>query len=139
MMNIEGEYEAYDDTEALFVDTARMLECEEPSTHNETTDTRTPLIPVRPLLPMFRPHEAVLATAVDGGRGALCVDSMPSQGLHVTPPNTVWRDGLWFKTWEMGAKGKMWMVIWAVYANNRRCFFWREKHPSLFPINHVVA
>ena len=40
-----------------------------------TTPIRPPLIPVRPLL-----HEAVLATAVDGSRGALCVDSMASQG-----------------------------------------------------------
>ena len=39
MTNVKGEYEAYDDTEALFADAARMLECEEPSTHNESTDT----------------------------------------------------------------------------------------------------
>ena len=22
--------------------------------------------------------------------------------------DTVWRDGLWFKLWDMGAKGRMW-------------------------------
>ena len=31
----------------------------------------------------------VLSTAVDGGRGALCIDSMPSQVLHIIPPNAV--------------------------------------------------
>ena len=24
--------------------------------------------------------------------------------------NTVWRDGLWLKLWDMGVKGKMWRV-----------------------------
>ena len=32
-------------------------------------------------------HEALLATAVDGGRGALFIDRIPSQGLHIIPPN----------------------------------------------------
>ena len=30
---------------------------------------------------------AELATAVDGGHLALCIDSMPGQGLHIIPPN----------------------------------------------------
>ena len=43
---------------------------------------------------MGRWGEAVLATVVHGGRRALCVDSMPShsmpsQGLHIIPPNAV--------------------------------------------------
>ena len=38
---------------------------------------------------MYR-YEAGLATAVDGGSGVLCIDSihcMPSQWLHVVPPS----------------------------------------------------
>ena len=25
--------------------------------------------------------------------------------------DTVWRDGLWLKLWDMGVKGRMWRVI----------------------------
>ncbi len=29
--------------------------------------------------------------------------------------NTVWHDGLWFKLWEMGVRGKMWRVVTKMY------------------------
>ena len=29
--------------------------------------------------------------------------------------NTVWRDGLWLKLWDMGVKGKMWRVVKGMY------------------------
>ena len=29
--------------------------------------------------------------------------------------DTVWRNGLWFKLWELGVKGKMWRVIKRMY------------------------
>ena len=34
-------------------------------------------------------HDTVLATAVDGGRRALCIDCKPRQGLHIIPPHAV--------------------------------------------------
>ena len=45
---------------------------------------------IRPLLPM-----AELATAVDGGQVSLCIDSMPSQGLHIIPPNKHYHLNIW--------------------------------------------
>ena len=31
--------------------------------------------------------------------------------------DTVWRDGLWVRLWEMGVKGKSWRIIKALYSN----------------------
>ena len=45
-------------------------------------------------------HEVVLATTVDGGRGALCVDSMPSQGVHIIPPKLVDKNLRHFSRWQ---------------------------------------
>ena len=71
-------------SEALFKEADKLLELEGPSIldpNQAPPDTgKTPTT-------NHNTYEAVLATAVDGGRGALCVDSMPSQGLHVIPPN----------------------------------------------------
>ena len=40
--------------------------------------------------------------------------------------DTVWRDRLWYKMWEMGInKGKMWRVVRSLYVNNRSCIFGR--------------
>ena len=33
--------------------------------------------------------------------------------------DTVWRDGLWLKLWEMGIKGKVWSVIKQMYEFSR--------------------
>ena len=37
--------------------------------------------------------------------------------------NTVWRDGLWYKMWEMGILAKMCRVVRSLYVNNRGCIF----------------
>ena len=37
--------------------------------------------------------------------------------------DTVWRDGLWHKMWEMGINGKMWGVVRSLYVINRSCIF----------------
>ena len=31
--------------------------------------------------------------------------------------DTVWRNGLWYKMWEKGTKGKMWRVVRSLYVN----------------------
>ena len=33
--------------------------------------------------------------------------------------DTVWCDGLWYKLWEMGVKGRMWRVIMKMYRSSR--------------------
>ena len=33
--------------------------------------------------------------------------------------DTVWRDGLWVKLWDMGVKGRMWHVIRNMYEASR--------------------
>ena len=33
--------------------------------------------------------------------------------------DTVWRDGLWLKLWDMGVKGRMWRVIKKMYESSR--------------------
>ena len=47
--------------------------------------------------------------------------------------DTVWRDGLWLKLWDMGVKGRMWRVIKKMYEASRitvklcKAGFWRMK------------
>ena len=41
--------------------------------------------------------------------------------------DTVWRDGLWNKMWDMGINGKMWRVTRSLYVNNRSCIFLEGK------------
>ena len=33
--------------------------------------------------------------------------------------DTMWRDGLWLKLWDMGVKGKMWHVVKGMYEVSR--------------------
>ena len=33
--------------------------------------------------------------------------------------DTVWRDGLWLKLWDLGVKGRMWRVIKKMYEVSR--------------------
>ena len=53
--------------------------------------------------------------------------------------DTVWRDGLWYRMWEMGIKGKMWRVVRSLYVNNKSCVFLEGKSSEFFPINQGVA
>ena len=53
--------------------------------------------------------------------------------------DTVWRDGLWYKMWEMGIKGKMWRVVRSLYVNNRSCIFLEGKCSEYFSVNQGVA
>ena len=53
--------------------------------------------------------------------------------------DTVWRDGLRYKMWEMGIKGKVWRVVRSLYANNRSCVCLEGKSSEFFSINQGVA
>ena len=53
--------------------------------------------------------------------------------------DTEWRDGLWYKMWRMGIKGKLWSVVRSLYANDRSCVFLEGKSSEFFSINQRVA
>ena len=53
--------------------------------------------------------------------------------------DTVWREGLWYKMWEMGIEGKMWRVVRSLYVNNRSCVYLDGKFSEFFSINEAVA
>ena len=37
--------------------------------------------------------------------------------------DNVWRDGLWYRMWEMGIQGKLWCVIRNIYNVNQSCVY----------------
>ena len=53
--------------------------------------------------------------------------------------DTVWRDGLWFKMWEMGIRGKMWRIVRSLYLKNRSCVYLEGKTSGFFSVNQGVA
>ena len=67
-------------TEALLREAALVLEDQVPP-QDTTLPTAAGKTPTTSL------YEAALTTAVDGGSGDVCIDGMPSQGLHVVSPN----------------------------------------------------
>ena len=64
----------------LFEEAAGILD--EPDTSNNVTNA-SPRAGKTPTTNIVE-----LATAVDGGSGYKCKDSIPSQGVHVNPPQT---------------------------------------------------
>ena len=53
--------------------------------------------------------------------------------------DTVWRDGLWYKMWEMGIQGKLWRVIRNIYNVNNSCVFLNGCKSDYFDIYQGVA
>ena len=50
--------------------------------------------------------------------------------------DTVWRDGLWLKLWDMGVKGKMWRVM---YEASRSAVFLEGEKSAVFRLEQGVA
>ena len=50
--------------------------------------------------------------------------------------DTVWRDGLWLKLWDMGVKGRMWHVIKKMYEASRSTVLLKS---SMFSVEQGVA
>ena len=50
--------------------------------------------------------------------------------------DTVWRDGLWLKLWDMGVKGKMWRVVKGLYEVSRSAG-WEKS--NMFSVEQGVA
>ncbi len=61
---------------------------------------------------------------IEGRKGYLCFFLRYSKAF-----DTVWHDGLWFKLWEMGVRGKMFGLGLSsrCMMSLRVLFFWREK------------
>ena len=53
--------------------------------------------------------------------------------------DTVWRDGLWLKLWDMGVKGKMWRVIKKMYEASRSVVFLEGERSAEFRLEQGVA
>ena len=53
--------------------------------------------------------------------------------------DTVWRDGLWLKLWDLGVKGKMWRVIKSMYEASRSAVLLDGEKSSVFSVEQGVA
>ena len=53
--------------------------------------------------------------------------------------DTVWRDGLWLKLWDMGVRGRMWRVIKTMYEASRSAVFLEGEKSKTFSLEQGVA
>ena len=53
--------------------------------------------------------------------------------------DTVWRDGLWVKLWDMGVKGRMWRVIKNMYEASRSAILLEGEKSATFRVEQGVA
>ena len=53
--------------------------------------------------------------------------------------DTVWRDGLWLKLWDMGVKGKMWRVLKGIYVVSRSAVLLEGEKSNMFSVEQGVA
>ena len=53
--------------------------------------------------------------------------------------DTVWRDGLWLKLWDMGVKGRMWRVIKKMYEASRSTVLLEGEKSAIFSVEQGVA
>ena len=53
--------------------------------------------------------------------------------------DTVWRDGLWLKLWDLGVKGRMWRVIKKMYEVSRSAMLLEGKKSTMFTLEQGVA
>ena len=53
--------------------------------------------------------------------------------------DTVLRDGLWLKLWDMGVKGRMWCVIKKMYEASRNTVLLEGEKSAMFSVEQGVA
>ena len=53
--------------------------------------------------------------------------------------DTVWRNGLWYKLWDMGIRGKMWRVIKGMYEESKSMVFLDGERSEAFNVEQGVA
>ena len=56
--------------------------------------------------------------------------------FRCTENDTVWRDGLWLKLWEMGVKGKMWHKM---YEASRSAVVLEGEKSAVFRVWHTFV
>ena len=52
---------------------------------------------------------------------------------------TLWRNGLWYKLWDMGVKGRMWRVIKKIYESSRSTILLVLEKSDSFNVDQGVA
>ena len=52
---------------------------------------------------------------------------------------TLWRDGLWYKLWDMDVKGRMWRVIKKMYESSRSTILLVLEKSDSFNVDQGVA
>ena len=53
--------------------------------------------------------------------------------------DTIWRNGLWLKLWDMGVKGKIWRVIKQMYESSRSAVLLEGERSESFSVQQGVA
>ena len=53
--------------------------------------------------------------------------------------DSVWHDGLWYKLWDMGVKGKMWHVFKKMYESSESIVLLEGEKSDTFTIEQGVA
>ena len=53
--------------------------------------------------------------------------------------DSVWRDGLWSKLWDMGVKGRMWRVVKNMYEASRSAVLLEGEKSEIFNVEQGVA
>ena len=51
----------------------------------------------------------------------------------------IWHDGLWYKLWDMGVKGRMWRVIKKMYMSSRSMVLLEGEKSDSFNVEQGVA
>ena len=55
------------------------------------------------------------------------------------PYDSVWHDGLWYKLWDMGVKGRMWHVIKKMYESSKSAVLLEGEKSDTLKIEQGVA
>ena len=53
--------------------------------------------------------------------------------------DSVWHDGLWYKLWDMGVKGRMWHVLKKMYESSKSAVLLEGEKSDTFTIEQGVA
>ena len=53
--------------------------------------------------------------------------------------DSVWQDGLWYKLWDVGVKGRMWRVIKKMYESSKSAVLLEGEKSDTFTIEQGVA
>ena len=86
-------------------------------------------------VPLCSPNTADVHRRIRNVR--LCVLLMILFGMMVYGIN--WRDGLWYKLWDMGVMGRMWCVIKKMYMSSRSAVLLEGEKSDSFNVEQGVA